>query len=86
MVNASSTSNGSSSFHIPEQYGNFKRSAGPVNLQESYNQPIQIVKYTSEKTGLRVVLIDVEGTGAYTEAPKEWPLTDAGFTKHRPAM
>lgn len=45
----------------PERYGSFKRSAGPVSLQESYNQPHTVTKWTSEKTGLRVVLIDVEG-------------------------
>jgi hypothetical protein len=50
-----------SSFNLPKNYGNFSLSAGPVSLQESYNQPITVSKYTSEKTGLRVVLIDVEG-------------------------
>lgn len=51
----------STSYTIPEKYGNFKRSAGPVNLQESYNQPINVTKWTSDKTGLRVVHVDVEG-------------------------
>lgn len=50
-----------SSFNLPKSYGNFSLSAGPVSLQESYNQPITVSKYTSDKTGLRVVLIDVEG-------------------------
>jgi hypothetical protein len=45
----------------PESYGSFKRSAGPLSLQESYNQPHTVTKWTSSKTGLRVVLIDVEG-------------------------
>lgn len=45
----------------PEQYGNFKRSVALVDLQGSYNQPIKVIKYTSDKTGLKVVLIDLEG-------------------------
>jgi len=49
------------SFNLPKSYGNFTLSAGPVSLQESYNQPITVSKYTSDKTGLRVVLIDVAG-------------------------
>ena len=55
----------STSFNYPEQYGHFKRSAGPVSLKESYGQDIEVVKYTSDKTGLRVVLVDVEGDDAF---------------------
>jgi hypothetical protein len=51
----------STSYAIPDKYGNFRRSAGPVNLKESYNQPINVTKWTSDKTGLRVVHVDVEG-------------------------
>lgn len=51
-----------SSSKYPEKYGSFKRSAGPLLLQESYNQPHTVTKWTSSKTGLRVVHIDIEGT------------------------
>lgn len=61
MASTTTTTSSSSSYTIPETYGNFKRSAGPVNLQESYNQPINVTKWTSDKTGLRVVHVDVEG-------------------------
>ena len=56
------------SFAMPDSYGHFKLSAGPVSLQESYNQPINVTKWTSEKTGLRVVLIDVEGKNHLAQA------------------
>lgn len=67
---ATITASSSSSFKIPEQYGHFKRSAGPVNLQESYNQDISVVQYTSGKTGLRVVLVDVEGGSPLTHCTR----------------
>ncbi|KAK9896120.1 zinc metalloprotease [Cystobasidium minutum MCA 4210] len=54
-----------SSTEYPESYGSFKRSAGPLSLQESYNQPHTVTKWTSSKTGLQVVYIDIEGTPAF---------------------